>query len=1498
MIGLKKMRKPLLLALIAMLVLQIFSSVQAPQVFADELPEGEAAVSEPIRVDSAYGAAVRGGDYANLTVSGGASSKERLEVKWSANDSASRRSHLQFNMPEPDAVNWADVEKVMLVLYVADRFGTRNQDTINVFSTDNPGISEENWTWNNTDPLMGDSKVLLGGQSFGGSLNGTWVEIDITNVKDRFIDGNAASELFLALYSGAVDDQAGMVFASQYRENAKYTPHLMIYEQYVDKLPPNVTVTGLTNGQQVTSEQLTFTINAIDNVDANPAISLIVNGGDPIAALRGANTVSLLAGRNVIEVSAVDAAGNRSASQVFVVEYERVTAYPVVADAYTDIRYPNTNYNGSTEKGGLHLKTAASGTPTTRKVYLSFDLSANTKPYAKKAVIQLFAKELMGTDRTSDVIGIYEVPAFNEQTLTSGNAPANGDKAADATYERKGHNQPIYLDISQYINRKLAALAPGQQLGTINLVLQMDNGHDQKGIFMASKENDLANAAKLLITEGVPAPVLTVNGIENQNIYFTDVLSHVEIKAESVSESVDVTLAVAVNGQNVTSTGNDLYDIPLRTGTNKITIVATDSERNETRAEYTLTRLVDTPVGTYYVDSAAGNDNNDGTSEATPWKSLEKLNAAEFKAGSTILFKRGSIWNGQFRPHGSGTAEAPIVVDAYGEASAGKPIINGNGISHLDTGNMIAEGAVHLYNLSGWELRNLEVTNTGPAINNALRAGIMVVAGGAGDVNDITISNVYVHDVNSGTGAAKFSGGILFKGDTVDEKGKVTNIPSGFNRILVENSHVKNVAIEGLRTKIHRNGQDTTNIKGTDIVFRNNLIEEVYGDGIVMAEVSSGGLIEKNIVRKHSKNPSSTNYAGLWLYETNAVVIQYNEVYDGVHGYNDGEAFDFDINVTNNIYQYNYSHHNRGGFLLTMTSAGAGNIFRYNISKNDGQGTEIFFCMQPNTAIYNNTIYIGEGYTVKYLVNEGNQGRVSNMNFKNNIVQVDGTLEKYSPLTSGYDAPNVSHNLFYPASIASLPGSPKAYASLVRGNPMLTNPAAADEVMDTWDQKIWDRNIAKFKLQTGSPAIDAGTPIANPGEHDIYGTPLYYGDAPDIGAHELGPVDKTDLNLAIEMAEELLADAAATPGKYLQAAIEALDAALLAANETAGNEAATQTAVDEAWEELTAAIAAFKDSEIPAPAVDELAPTWPNNSAATVSGITQTSLTVFWTAAEDNVGVTKYVVSWAGGSKEAAGDARSVQLTGLSAGTSYTFKVEAVDAAGNRSANGPSVRATTNGSDPIIIPEKPTTPVEEPEKPVEEPEQPVEEEEQEEPGEETPKVEFKDVAGHWAEAVIKRAAELAIVKGHPDQVFKPDAATTRAEFITMLANLFKWEAAESSPAFADSGQIGSWAAGAVAQGIERGIIQGYTDGTFRPNQQITRAEMAVMLARALGLKTTNVDSSSFADDDSIPQWAKSAIEELRKSGLLTGRGNNTFAPKAQATRAEAVVVLLRILEKQ
>ncbi|MGO4544085.1 X2-like carbohydrate binding domain-containing protein [Paenibacillus sp. 2TAB23] len=182
------------------------------------------------------------------------------------------------------------------------------------------------------------------------------------------------------------------------------------------------------------------------------------------------------------------------------------------------------------------------------------------------------------------------------------------------------------------------------------------------------------------------------------------------------------------------------------------------------------------------------------------------------------------------------------------------------------------------------------------------------------------------------------------------------------------------------------------------------------------------------------------------------------------------------------------------------------------------------------------------------------------------------------------------------------------------------------------------------------------------------------------------------------------------------------------------------------------------------------------------------------------------------------------------------------------------------------------------------------------PGTEAPK--FTDVKGHWAQSSIEEAVKQGIVKGYKDGTFKPNAAVSRAEFIVMLMNGLKLADSKAGLSFVDGDKIGAWSEEAIAAALQAGIVTGYEDGSFRPSASINRAELAVMIARAGGVKLTDAEATGFADDSEIPAWAKSAVHAMKQAGILNGRANNSFVPSAHATRAEAVTIIINLLKSE
>lgn len=178
-------------------------------------------------------------------------------------------------------------------------------------------------------------------------------------------------------------------------------------------------------------------------------------------------------------------------------------------------------------------------------------------------------------------------------------------------------------------------------------------------------------------------------------------------------------------------------------------------------------------------------------------------------------------------------------------------------------------------------------------------------------------------------------------------------------------------------------------------------------------------------------------------------------------------------------------------------------------------------------------------------------------------------------------------------------------------------------------------------------------------------------------------------------------------------------------------------------------------------------------------------------------------------------------------------------------------------------------------------------------------IKFSDTQRHWAREQIERAVSLGIVSGYPNGTFKPDGEVTRAEFTAMLVRAVKLPETIGVPvSFRDFDAIPEWARPFVASAAAAGVITGFEDGTFRADLRITRAQMAVMIAKAAELKLVEGSSTGFADDTTIPKWARSSIAAAADAGLVQGKGGNRFEPLSNATRAEALTLILRLVDRE
>ncbi|WP_171686449.1 S-layer homology domain-containing protein [Paenibacillus planticolens] len=178
---------------------------------------------------------------------------------------------------------------------------------------------------------------------------------------------------------------------------------------------------------------------------------------------------------------------------------------------------------------------------------------------------------------------------------------------------------------------------------------------------------------------------------------------------------------------------------------------------------------------------------------------------------------------------------------------------------------------------------------------------------------------------------------------------------------------------------------------------------------------------------------------------------------------------------------------------------------------------------------------------------------------------------------------------------------------------------------------------------------------------------------------------------------------------------------------------------------------------------------------------------------------------------------------------------------------------------------------------------------------------FGDLSGHWAKSDIMQMVDKKVVEGMDDDHFAPNTNVTRAQFATLLSKALNLQDDSGQNPFADVSS-GSWYESTVKKSYAAGLINGVADNAFAPEQNITREEMTAMLLRAKAYATgTKIEdmnangSLSFSDEGSISSWAKKAVVLAVDSGLMNGRTDQEFAPHDNASRAESVVVLKRLI---
>lgn len=527
----------------------------------------------------------------------------------------------------------------------------------------------------------------------------------------------------------------------------------------------------------------------------------------------------------------------------------------------------------------------------------------------------------------------------------------------------------------------------------------------------------------------------------------------------------------------------------------------------------------------YYVSTIHGNDNNNGKSEKKAFYSLEKINEITLEPGDQVLLEAGSVFtNDYLHIKGSGSEAAPIQIGKYGKGE--RPVINtnGEGIWYQDYGKKLdyaghkekgyVSSSILLYDVEYIEIRDLEITNRAPKIENSYnqpdvmnRTGVAAIAQNIGTVDHIYLDNLYIHDVIGNVYDKHMNNGGIYFTESMPKNEEATGIAK-YNDIRIENCHVENVNRWGIAVGYTYNwdrfqggviSDETAAAYGaSNVAIRNNYVKDAGGDAITTMYCDRP-IIEYNVSDGAARQINSTDYAysvnggkvaaAVWPWKCKDAVFQYNEVFDTCLN-QDSQAWDADWG-DGTVYQYNYSHNNGGGCVMFCGVEAIHNIFRYNISQNDLGGV-MNPAGQPDAHVYNNTFYVKEG--IDFIRTNMGGGP---MVVENNIIYYSGAEAKDENWFKHTDAANTKYdnNLYY--NYAAVPSNDH---NAIVADPLFVDGGKAPTEATA---SVHDRAaFAGYKLQEGSPAINAGKVIANNGGKDFFGNPVT--DIPDLGAYDSG----------------------------------------------------------------------------------------------------------------------------------------------------------------------------------------------------------------------------------------------------------------------------------------------------------------------------------------------------------------------------------------------------------
>jgi len=536
---------------------------------------------------------------------------------------------------------------------------------------------------------------------------------------------------------------------------------------------------------------------------------------------------------------------------------------------------------------------------------------------------------------------------------------------------------------------------------------------------------------------------------------------------------------------------------------------------------------------TYYVSTTTGNDDNDGLSSITAWRTVDKVNALTLVPGDSVLFQSGDTFKGKLSIiDEGGELDLPIIISSYGEGA--QPILDGDG--YLSTIHIINSGYLHFY--------DLEIKNDGgsakPGDPDHLRYGMYIentfVDGTIFEhfrLNNLTFKNIYptvevTDDDNTGVNAHA----IITSGSWGDHIN-----PTRFKDMLVENCFFT------------RTARHATFFKAIDdLVITHNIFEHVGGAGMVIGNNCTNILVEHNVT-DHTGSKIDSRMAGrgsgIWCFRSKNLTVQHNK-FMYARGIHDSYGMHIDIGNRNVVYQYNYSEGNEGGF-VEILGANVNVGYRYNLSVGDGwrkrgnRHGQIFWLAgwsgdptnpigSDSIFVYNNSIYVRDTISPGIWI----EGVSKNARIYNNIIY---TPNSFGPVVIKNDASlnDFDNNIWY-GNIPSKDIDGETY----RGpNTITADPLFMNNIVT---------NSSGFILQEESPGLGSGKLISNVeyssvydffhnnGGEDYFGNPVSLIARPNIGAYGVGPDVITGIDQSVFQALKIYPNPIQS-GRFLNIAV-------------------------------------------------------------------------------------------------------------------------------------------------------------------------------------------------------------------------------------------------------------------------------------------------------------------------------------------------------------------------